>query len=99
MEHRQPVVHFRGLCDCGPQGIVGNARLSEWYLALARDLDVMEPRTPEDVYKLHLAEGRPPAGPAVDSARQNMSSSLVNGLVNAGFGQASNHTFSSFVGP
>ncbi|KAK9860437.1 hypothetical protein WJX84_011035 [Apatococcus fuscideae] len=69
------------------QGIVGNARLSEWYLALARDLDVMEPRTPEDVYKLHLAEGRAPAGPAVDSARQNMSSSLVNGLVNAGFGQ------------
>ncbi|KAK9865857.1 hypothetical protein WJX84_007244 [Apatococcus fuscideae] len=69
------------------QGIVGNARLSEWYLALARDLDVMEPRTPDDVYKLHLAEGRQPAGPAVDSARQNMSSSLVNGLVNAGFGQ------------
>ncbi len=73
----------------GVQGIIGNGRLSEWYLALARDLDVMEPRTPEDVYKLHLAEGRQPAGPAVDSARQNMSSSMVNGLVNAGFGQAS----------
>ena len=27
--------------------IIANAKLSEMYLALARDLDVMEPRTPE----------------------------------------------------
>jgi hypothetical protein len=29
--------------------IVANARLSELYLALARDLDVMEPKLPEEV--------------------------------------------------
>ena len=86
MQWRSPGTHLQTSGHI-VQGIVGNARLSEWYLALARDLDVMEPRSPEDVYKLHLAEGRAPAGPAVDSARQNMSSSLVNGLVNAGFGQ------------
>ena len=39
-----------------------NTRLSERYLALARDLDVMEPKTPEDVYKMQLVEGRTPAG-------------------------------------
>lgn len=30
------------------------SRLSEYYLALARDLDVMEAKLPEDVYKTHL---------------------------------------------
>lgn len=30
------------------------SKLSEHFLALARDLDVMEPKVPEDVYKSHL---------------------------------------------
>lgn len=47
----------------------------------------MEAKTPEDVYKLHLVEGRVPAGPAVDSARANLAASFVNAFVNAGFGQ------------
>ncbi|KIY99543.1 26S proteasome regulatory subunit N1, partial [Monoraphidium neglectum] len=66
--------------------IISNSKLSEHYLALARDLDVMEPKVPEDVYKSHLIEGRQPQGPAVDSARQNLASTLVNAFVNAGFG-------------
>lgn len=67
--------------------IMGNARLSERYLSLARDLDVMEAKTPEDVYKSHLVEGNAPAGPAVDSARANLAATFVNAFVNAGFGQ------------
>eukprot|EP00891_Asterochloris_glomerata_P006079 jgi/Astpho2/6079/e_gw1.00084.7.1_t len=67
--------------------INSNSRLSELYLALARDLDVMEAKTPEEVYKAHLTEGRQPSGPAVDSARQNLASTFVNAFVNAGFGQ------------
>ena len=35
--------------------IMSNSRLSEHFLALARDLDVLEPKAPEDVYKSHLA--------------------------------------------
>ncbi|GAB4816037.1 hypothetical protein N2152v2_003083 [Parachlorella kessleri] len=69
------------------QQIISNTRLSEQYLSLARDLDVMEAKTPEDVYKMHLVDGRAPAGPAVDSARQNLASTYVNAFVNAGFGQ------------
>lgn len=42
---------------------------------------------PYQVYKAHLTEGRAPAGPAVDSARQNLASTFVNAFVNAGFGQ------------
>lgn len=48
----------------------------------------MEPKTPEDVYKSHLENTRPPfGGGQVDSARQNLAASFVNGFVNAAFGQ------------
>ncbi|KAG2434205.1 hypothetical protein HXX76_007931 [Chlamydomonas incerta] len=68
--------------------IISNSKLSEHYLALARDLDVVEAKTPEDVYKTHLTEGRAPAGAAaVDSARANLAATFVNAFVNAGFGQ------------
>ncbi|KAL4435475.1 hypothetical protein ABPG77_006237 [Micractinium sp. CCAP 211/92] len=67
--------------------IMSNTKLSDQYLSLARDLDIMEAKTPEDVYKMHLVEGRAPAGPAVDSARANLASTFVNAFVNAGFGQ------------
>ena len=43
-------------------GCCSNTKLSEQYLSLARDLDVMEAKTPEDVYKMHLVEGRAPTG-------------------------------------
>ena len=66
--------------------ILSNCKLSEQYLALARDLDVMEPKTAEDIYKSHLSEGRAAQGAAVDSARANLAATFVNGFVNAGFG-------------
>ena len=69
------------------QEIISNSRLSESFLELARDLDVMEPKVPDDVYKMHLVEGRAPSSRAVDSARHNLASTFVNGFVNAGFGQ------------
>lgn len=66
--------------------IMSNGRLSEFFLSLARDLDVMEPKTPEDIYKSHLVEGRQPSS-SLDSAIQNLSSTFVSGFVNAAFGQ------------
>lgn len=35
------------------QDIVNNTRLSEGYLTLARDIEVMEAKTPEDIYKVN----------------------------------------------
>lgn len=73
--------------------IIGNGSLSEHYLALARDLDVMEAKTPEDIYKSHLAESggvsrrRDAGAQQVDSARANLASTFVNAFVNAGYGQ------------
>lgn len=34
------------------QDIINNSKLSEGYLALARDIEVMEPKSPEDIYKV-----------------------------------------------
>lgn len=73
--------------------LIGNDKLSEQFLKLAQDLDVMDPKTPEDIYKSHLAETggfsrrRDTGGPQVDSARANLASTYVNAFVNAGFGQ------------
>ena len=35
------------------QDIVNNTKLSEGYLTLARDIEVMEAKTPEDIYKVY----------------------------------------------
>ncbi|XP_020090307.1 26S proteasome non-ATPase regulatory subunit 2 homolog A-like [Ananas comosus] len=69
------------------QDIVNNAKLSEGYLTLARDIEVMEPKSPEDIYKVHLIDGRASASSSLDSARQNLAATFVNAFVNAGFGQ------------
>ncbi len=53
---------------------------------LARELDIMEPKQPDDIYKSHL-DTRPAYAGNVDSARQNLASWFVNGFVNTGFGQ------------
>jgi len=68
--------------------IMSNSHLNNHFLNLARELDIMEAKTPDDVYKTHLDNVRPAFGSgAVDSARQNLASSFVNGFINTGFGQ------------
>jgi 26S proteasome regulatory subunit N1 len=34
------------------QEIINNDKLSEGYLTLARDIEAMEPKSPEDIYKV-----------------------------------------------
>lgn len=72
--------------------LIGNEKLSEQFLKLAQDLDVMDPKTPEDIYKSHLAETggfsrRRDTSTNIDSARANLASTFVNAFVNTGFGQ------------
>lgn len=73
--------------------IIGNEKLSELYVAVGKEMDILGPKSPEDIYKSHLAEGsmNPRTRGAnntvpVDSARTNLASSFVNAFVNAGFG-------------
>eukprot|EP00559_Dactyliosolen_fragilissimus_P002559 CAMPEP_0184867080 /NCGR_PEP_ID=MMETSP0580-20130426/25032_1 /TAXON_ID=1118495 /ORGANISM="Dactyliosolen fragilissimus" /LENGTH=924 /DNA_ID=CAMNT_0027367127 /DNA_START=176 /DNA_END=2950 /DNA_ORIENTATION=+ len=73
--------------------LIGNVHLSDQFLKLAQDLDVVDAKTPEDIYKSHLAETagfsrrRDIGGATVDSARANLASTFVNAMVNTGFGQ------------
>uniref|UniRef100_A0AAQ5Y0F6 26S proteasome non-ATPase regulatory subunit 2 n=1 Tax=Amphiprion ocellaris TaxID=80972 RepID=A0AAQ5Y0F6_AMPOC len=68
--------------------IMSNVQLNSNFLALARELDIMEPKVPDDIYKTHLENNRfGGSGSQVDSARMNLASSFVNGFVNAAFGQ------------
>lgn len=76
-----------GAVQASVQEIISNSKLSEYFMELARDLDVMEPKVPDDVYKMHLVEGRVPTSRTADSARHNLASTFVNSFVNAGFGQ------------
>ncbi|KAJ8916005.1 hypothetical protein NQ315_016683 [Exocentrus adspersus] len=80
--------------------ILSNTHLSSYFSILGREiieniihsqfqLDVMEPKCPEEVYKTWLEPVSPRIsilGENMDSARQNLASSFVNGFVNAGFG-------------
>jgi len=46
------------LTDDSLNDIILNNKLSEYFLALAKDLEVVEPKAPEDIYKSHLIETR-----------------------------------------
>lgn len=63
--------------------ILNNTKLSSHFLYLARELNILDPKTPEDIYKSHLENTK--SGAKVDSAKQNLASTFVNAFVNAGF--------------
>ncbi|EQC40714.1 26S proteasome regulatory subunit N1 [Saprolegnia diclina VS20] len=77
--------------EASANDMISNTDLSDKFLALARDLDVVDAKTPEDIYKSHLSEtgsvarGRDSNAPT-DSARANLASTFVNAFVNAGYG-------------
>ena len=63
--------------------IIAQEKLSEYYKQLARDLDQMEPKHPDSIFKTHLEERK--VGEAqLDSAEQNLAKTYVNAFVNAG---------------
>lgn len=65
--------------------IISNEKLSEHFKSLARDLEVLEPKHPDNVFKTHLEERK--ANAQIDSAKVNLATSYVNAFVNAGFGK------------
>ncbi|EMS65545.1 26S proteasome non-ATPase regulatory subunit 2 1B [Triticum urartu] len=69
------------------QEVVYNTKLSKGYHILARDIGVMEPKSPEDIYKVHLIGGRGTKSSSLDSARPNLAAIFVNAFVNAGYCQ------------
>ena len=68
------------------QGIISNEKLSEHFKALARDLDVVEPKHPDSIFKSHL-EDRRFQNNEIDSAKKNLALTYVNAFVNAAYGK------------
>jgi len=63
-----------------------NAKLSDHFRSLAKELNILEPKMPEDIYKSHLESSRTAGLTNVNSARHNLASAFVNAFTNAGFG-------------
>ncbi|KAI4135422.1 MAG: hypothetical protein LQ347_000677 [Umbilicaria vellea] len=63
-----------------------NTKLPDHFKSLAKELDILEPKMPEDIYKSHLESSRTAGLTNVDSARHNLASAFVNAFANAGFG-------------
>jgi 26S proteasome regulatory subunit N1 len=63
----------------------GNIHLPNHFKTLAKELNILEPKIPEDYYKTHLESGRGNSSTA-DSAKHNLASAFVNAFVNAGYG-------------
>ncbi|EZF33209.1 26S proteasome regulatory subunit rpn-1 [Trichophyton interdigitale MR816] len=68
------------LADC-----LNNIALPTHFKSLAKELNILEPKMPEDIYKTHLENNRGSLT-NVDSARHNLASAFVNAFTNAGFG-------------
>ena len=70
------------IADC-----LGNTKLSEHFKTLGKELNILEPKLLEDIYKTHLESSRTAGLTNVESsARHNLASAFVNAFVNAGFG-------------
>ncbi|KAK4640408.1 proteasome regulatory particle base subunit [Podospora bellae-mahoneyi] len=68
------------------QGCLSNVKLPDHFKALGKELNILEPKTTEDIYKSHLESSRVAGLTNFDSARHNLAAAFVNGFVNAGFG-------------
>ncbi|PJF18299.1 hypothetical protein PSACC_01883 [Paramicrosporidium saccamoebae] len=64
--------------------ILNNTFLTDHYLTLGKELEILEPKTPEDIYKSHLQDSLRVA--AAPSPRHNLASAFVNAFANAGYG-------------
>jgi 26S proteasome regulatory subunit N1 len=67
------------------QDCMNNTRMTDYFKALGKELNILDPKTPDDIYKTHLESSRTAGLTNTDSARHNLASSFVNAFVNAGF--------------
>lgn len=67
------------------QECLNNTRLPEHFKALGKELNILDPKTPDDIYKTHLESSRTAGLTNTDSARHNLASAFVNGFVNTAY--------------
>ena len=65
--------------------IMRNYKQCEYFRVLAKNLELLEPKHPEDVFKSHL-EDKKSESKKLESYKINMAYSIASGFINAGFG-------------
>lgn len=66
--------------------IISNEHLNESFIRLATDLDVLDTKTPEDIYKSHLEDHHGRRHRAqIETEKTNLAATFVNAFVNVGF--------------
>lgn len=65
---------------------LSSTKLPDYFKTLAKELNILEPKMPEEIYKSHLESTRTAGMTNLDSARHNLASAFVNAFTNAGFG-------------
>ncbi|AOW01142.1 YALI0B02860p [Yarrowia lipolytica CLIB122] len=74
------------VADEGVQECMSNALLADHFRYLTKELNLLEPKVPEDIYKSHLENSRDIImSGAFDSAKQNLAASFVNAFVNCAY--------------
>lgn len=73
--------------DAEVQDVVSNTKLNEYFRYLAKELNLEEPKNPQDIYKSYLDTSLLGAASAPDPLKQNMASVFVNGFVNCAYGK------------
>ncbi|KAJ6184536.1 hypothetical protein N7519_005837 [Penicillium mononematosum] len=69
------------LADC-----LNNTSIPKHFKSLGKELNILDPKMPEDIYKTHLESSRGAGLTNLDSARHNLASAFVNSFANSGFG-------------
>ena len=65
--------------------IMRNYKQCDYFRILAKNLELLEPKHPEDVFKSHL-EDKKSDSKKLESYKINMAYSIASGFINAGFG-------------
>ncbi|CDO53664.1 hypothetical protein DV451_001774 [Geotrichum candidum] len=68
------------------QACVSNVNLSEYFVYLAKELNLLDPKVPEDIYKSQLENSLYGSASGLSSAKQNLATAFVNAFVNCGYG-------------
>ena len=66
--------------------IMRNYKLTEYFKVLAKTLELLEPKHPEDVFKSHLEDKKSQNTKKIESYKINMAYSIASSFINAGYG-------------
>ena len=63
-----------------------NYKQIDYYKILAKNLELLEPKHPEDVFKSHLEDKKGQNAKKIESSKINMAYSIASAFINAGYG-------------